>query len=111
MLTFVKLPGGRAGGEGKSHDDAVTSMAIADAVLKLRPKPVDWAEIAEYTAQDTPVRGKADSTTEAQRHRDQREECRRKGRGIPAKDAFLLCILFSVMPLCLCVSSVAGGGI
>lgn len=38
MLTFVKLPGGKAGGEGKSHDDRVMSLAIADAVLKARPK-------------------------------------------------------------------------
>jgi hypothetical protein len=38
LLTFVKLPGGKAGGEGKCHDDAVTSCAIADALLKLRPR-------------------------------------------------------------------------
>lgn len=38
MMTFVKLPGGKAGGEGKSHDDRVMSLAIADAVLKARPK-------------------------------------------------------------------------
>ena len=39
MLTFVKLPNGKAGGEGKCHDDAVMSCAIADALLKMRPQP------------------------------------------------------------------------
>jgi hypothetical protein len=39
MLTFVKLPGGRAGGEGKSHDDAVSSASILAALLKIRPRP------------------------------------------------------------------------
>jgi hypothetical protein len=28
------------------------SLAIAGAVLKLRPKPVNWAEVAEYTSED-----------------------------------------------------------
>ena len=38
LLTFVQLPGGRAGGEGRSHDDRVTSLSIADALLRLRPR-------------------------------------------------------------------------
>jgi hypothetical protein len=40
LLTFVKKPGGRAGGDGNSHDDRVMSLAIADALLKLKPAPV-----------------------------------------------------------------------
>jgi hypothetical protein len=46
LLTFVKLPGGKAGGEGKCHDDAVMSCAIADALLKMRlsaPRKI-WAK-------------------------------------------------------------------
>ncbi len=38
MLTYVKLPGGKAGGEGKSHDDCVISIALATALLKMRPR-------------------------------------------------------------------------
>lgn len=38
LLTYVKKPGGKAGGEGKSHDDAVVALSIADAMLKLRPR-------------------------------------------------------------------------
>lgn len=40
MMRFVKLPGGGAAGEGSSHDDRVMSLAIADAVLKVKPKEV-----------------------------------------------------------------------
>ena len=39
LLTYVKLPGGKAGGDGGSHDDCVSSLAIADALLKQRPAP------------------------------------------------------------------------
>ena len=38
LLTFVKLPGGKAGGEGRSHDDCVIAASIADALLKMRPR-------------------------------------------------------------------------
>ena len=38
LMTFVKLPGGKAGGEGKSHDDRVSSLAIGDAVIKALPR-------------------------------------------------------------------------
>lgn len=38
LLTFVKKPGGKAGGEGKSHDDAVIALSIVDALLKMRPR-------------------------------------------------------------------------
>lgn len=38
LLTYVKLPGGGAGGEGKSHDDAVVSCGLAAVMLKLRPR-------------------------------------------------------------------------
>ena len=34
MGTFVKKPGGKAGGEGSSHDDRVMSFAITDALLR-----------------------------------------------------------------------------
>lgn len=44
LLTFVKKPGGKAGGEGKCHDDAVTSLSIAAALLKLRPRSKSWAQ-------------------------------------------------------------------
>lgn len=38
MMTFVKLPGGKAGGEGSSHDDRVMCLAIACAVaLTVKP--------------------------------------------------------------------------
>jgi hypothetical protein len=42
LHTFVNLPGGRAGGEGRSHDDRVMSLAIAVAMIKLRPRG-GWA--------------------------------------------------------------------
>ena len=44
MLTYVKKPGGKAGGEGKSHDDCVMSASIVDALLKMRPRggTVEW---------------------------------------------------------------------
>ncbi len=38
MLTYVKKAGGKAGGEGKSHDDCVIAASIADVMLKLRPR-------------------------------------------------------------------------
>lgn len=38
LLTFVKLLGGKAGGEGRSHDDCVSAVAIAAALLKARPR-------------------------------------------------------------------------
>lgn len=38
MMRFVKLPGGKAGGEGKAHDDRVTDAAIARRMLNLRPR-------------------------------------------------------------------------
>lgn len=37
LMRYVRLPGGKAGGEGDSHDDRVMSLAIADAMLKARP--------------------------------------------------------------------------
>jgi hypothetical protein len=37
LITFVKLPSGKAGGEGRRHDDRVTSLALTTAMLKLRP--------------------------------------------------------------------------
>ena len=43
LLTFVKLPGGKAGGDGSSHDDAVMSCAIASALLTNRPRG-GWAQ-------------------------------------------------------------------
>jgi hypothetical protein len=38
MMRFVKLPGGKAGGEGKTHDDRVMDAAIARRMLNLRPR-------------------------------------------------------------------------
>lgn len=35
MMRFVKLPGGKAGGESGSHDDRVMDAAIGDALLRL----------------------------------------------------------------------------
>ena len=46
LLTFVKKPGGRAGGDGNSHDDRVMSLAIADALLKMKPS-AGWAQNAD----------------------------------------------------------------
>lgn len=43
LFRFVKLPGGKAGGEAGSHDDRVSSLAIGDAVLKAKPKS-GWAQ-------------------------------------------------------------------
>ena len=40
LLTFVKQAGGKAGGEGKSHDDAVTSLAILRQMFATRPAPI-----------------------------------------------------------------------
>lgn len=37
LMTFVKKPGGKAGGEGRAHDDAVTSASIGAALLRMRP--------------------------------------------------------------------------
>ena len=34
MMTFVKKPGGKAGGEGASHDDCVISIAVANIIAK-----------------------------------------------------------------------------
>lgn len=42
LLTFVKLPGGKAGAESGSHDDRVTSLSIGDALLKMRPPQKSW---------------------------------------------------------------------
>jgi hypothetical protein len=40
MLTFIYLPGGKSGGEGKSHDDCVVSSALLDQMLKVVvPRP------------------------------------------------------------------------
>jgi hypothetical protein len=38
LMTYVKKSGGKAGGEGRSHDDAVIALSIADALLKMRPR-------------------------------------------------------------------------
>lgn len=38
MMTFVKLPGGKAAGENGRHDDCVISLSIAHAACRLRPK-------------------------------------------------------------------------
>jgi len=40
MLTFVKKPGGKAGGEGNSHDDRVMSIAIANIIAKDHQVPL-----------------------------------------------------------------------
>lgn len=45
MMTFVKKPGGKAGGEGSSHDDRVISVAIASAVA-LTQKPARYIEVS-----------------------------------------------------------------
>jgi len=37
LMRFVKLPNGKAGGAEDSHDDRVTSLALAVAMLHLRP--------------------------------------------------------------------------
>lgn len=42
LMRYVKLPGGKAGGDGGSHDDRVRSVAIALQMLKLRPRG-GWA--------------------------------------------------------------------
>ena len=44
LLTYVKLPGGKAGGEGKSHDDCVMAVSLVDALLRMRPRGtvVEW---------------------------------------------------------------------
>lgn len=41
MMKFVKKPGGKSGGQGKSRDDRVMSAAIGAALLKLRPRLED----------------------------------------------------------------------
>lgn len=38
MMRFIKLPGGKAGGEGKTHDDRVLDAALARRMLNLRPR-------------------------------------------------------------------------
>lgn len=43
LMTFVKLPGGKAGGEGSSHDDRVMSLAIACAVALTQKPAQEWA--------------------------------------------------------------------
>lgn len=43
LMNYVKKPGGKAGGEGRSHDDCVSSVSIADALLKMRPRG-GWAQ-------------------------------------------------------------------
>lgn len=47
LLRYVKLPGGKAGGEAGSHDDRVMDAAIGDALLKLGlwKKPVHLSAI------------------------------------------------------------------
>lgn len=40
LHTFLKLPRGQAGAQSGSHDDRVMSLAIGDALLKMRPRPV-----------------------------------------------------------------------
>lgn len=44
MMTYVKKAGGKAGGEGKSHDDCVIAVSIIAALLQMRPRDsiVDW---------------------------------------------------------------------
>jgi len=38
LMRYVKLPGGKAGGDGGTHDDRVRSVALAQQMMKLRPR-------------------------------------------------------------------------
>lgn len=38
LMRYVKLPGGKAGGDGGTHDDRVRSIALAQQMMKLRPR-------------------------------------------------------------------------
>lgn len=38
MMRFVKLPNGKAGGEGRAHDDRVMAMAVTTRMKNLRPR-------------------------------------------------------------------------
>jgi len=38
LMRFVHLPGGKAGGDGKSHDDCVIALSIAVVMAKLKTK-------------------------------------------------------------------------
>jgi hypothetical protein len=40
LINYVKLPGGKSGGEGQSHDDQAMSLAIAMAVMALKPRRI-----------------------------------------------------------------------
>ncbi|BDI29411.1 terminase [Capsulimonas corticalis] len=44
LLSYVHKPGGKSGGDGKAHDDAVISCALGNAMLRLRPRTVkmEW---------------------------------------------------------------------
>lgn len=42
LSNYVKKPGGKAGGEGKSHDDLVTSLAVGAFALNMRARG-GWA--------------------------------------------------------------------
>jgi hypothetical protein len=50
MMTFVKLPGGKAGADGAGHDDRVSSAAIGAALLNFRPRRPWWQDRATLTA-------------------------------------------------------------
>lgn len=53
LETFLKLPRGKAGAQQGAHDDQVMSLAIGDALLKLRPrkkKSTDWAAFNQHLA-------------------------------------------------------------
>lgn len=43
LVRYVHLPGGKAGGDGGSHDDRVMSIAVGIAVLRAKPKTT-WAQ-------------------------------------------------------------------
>lgn len=47
MLTFVHLPGGKAGGEAGSHDDCVSSLALGAALLNLRFERTDQRAVIQ----------------------------------------------------------------
>jgi hypothetical protein len=43
LMTFLKLPRGKAGAPPKAHDDRVISLSIGDALLKMRPRKKGWS--------------------------------------------------------------------
>lgn len=47
MMKFVKKAGGKAGGEGRAHDDRVISLMIAAVLLKLRPRD-NWRGTLDF---------------------------------------------------------------